>query len=79
VPQLELLTESQMASIKKLHLSSQQAEDALSQGLDKLQQSLVQDMAFDPLSATNHGFQMAIAIGKFEALEGFVSQVNIFS
>ncbi|GAU49877.1 hypothetical protein TSUD_408160 [Trifolium subterraneum] len=76
VPQLEPLTEQQMASIKKLHLSSQQAEDALSQGLDKLQQSLVQDMAFDPFSATNHGFQMAIAIGKFEALEGFVSQAD---
>ncbi|XP_045803323.1 transcription factor TGA3-like isoform X2 [Trifolium pratense] len=76
VPQLDPLTEQQLASIKKLHLSSQQAEDALSQGLEKLQQSLVQDMAVDPFSATNHGFQMAIAITKFEALESFVSQAD---
>lgn len=69
------MTDQQIASINKLRLSSQQAEDALSQGLDKLQQSLVQDMAVDPLTAANHGFQMAIALEKFEGLEGFVSQV----
>ncbi|XP_058781925.1 transcription factor TGA3-like isoform X2 [Vicia villosa] len=76
VPQLELLTDPQMAGIKKLCLCSQQAEDALSQGLDKLQQSLVQDMSVDPFSAVNHGMQMALAIGKFEALEGFVIQAD---
>ncbi|CAL5202900.1 unnamed protein product [Lathyrus oleraceus] len=76
VPQLELLTDPQIASIKKLCLCSQQAEDALSQGLDKLQQSLVQDMSVDPFSGVNHGMQMAFAIGKFEALEGFVAQAD---
>ncbi|XP_004515653.1 transcription factor TGA3-like isoform X2 [Cicer arietinum] len=76
LPQLEPLTDQQIASINKLRLSSQQAEDALSQGLDKLQQSLVQDMAVDPLTAANHGFQMAIALEKFEGLEGFVSQAD---
>lgn len=75
MPQLEPLSDEQMLSIKKLHLSSQQAEDALSQGLNKLQESLVQDMAFVPLNAANHGIQMAIAIDKFEGLEGFVIQV----
>lgn len=76
VPQLEPLSDEQMLSIKKLHLSSQQAEDALSQGLNKLQESLVQDMAFVPLNAANHGIQMAIAIDKFEGLEGFVIQAD---
>lgn len=75
MPQLEPLTDQQIASINNLRLSSQQAEDALSQGLDKLQQSLVHDMAVDPLVAGNFGIQMAIAIEKFEALENFVNQV----
>lgn len=77
VPQLEPLTDQQITRINKLRLSSQQAEDALSQGLDKLQQSLVQDMTVDPLGAENFGIQMAVAIEKFEALEGFVNQVML--
>lgn len=75
MPQLEPLTDQQIASINKLCLSSQQAEDALSQGLDKLQQSLVQDMAVDAFGVGNFGIQMAVAMEKFEALEGFVNQV----
>ena len=75
MPQLEPLTDEQILNIKKLHLSSQQAEDALSQGLDKLLQSLGQDMALDPLNAANHEIRMAIAIDKFEGLDGFVIQV----
>lgn len=76
VPQLEPLTDQQIVGIKNLRQSSQQAEDALSQGLEKLQQSLVLDMAVDPLGVGNFGLQMALAIDKFEALEGFVSQVT---
>ncbi|KAL4358800.1 hypothetical protein AHAS_Ahas08G0013600 [Arachis hypogaea] len=74
VPQLEPLTEQQTASISRLRLSSQQAEDALSQGLDKLQQSLVHNIAVDPLVAGNFGFQMADSIEKIEGLEGFLNQ-----
>ncbi|KAJ1406795.1 hypothetical protein SESBI_24767 [Sesbania bispinosa] len=77
VPQLEPLTEPQIVSINKLRQSSQQAEDALSQGLEKLQQSLVNDMAVDPMSVGNFGIQMSIAIEKFEALESFVSQGSV--
>ncbi|XP_061365337.1 transcription factor TGA3-like [Gastrolobium bilobum] len=76
VPQLEPLTDQQIVSINNLRLSSQQAEDALSQGLDKLQQSLINDMAVDPLGAGVFGFQMAVAMEKFEALEGFVNQAD---
>ncbi|KAK7311593.1 hypothetical protein RJT34_09838 [Clitoria ternatea] len=76
VPQLEPLADEQIASINRLRLSSQQAEDALSQGLDKLQQSLVHDMAVDPLGIGNFGLQMAVAMEKFEALEGFVIQAD---
>ncbi|KAL1344568.1 hypothetical protein HN51_018451 [Arachis hypogaea] len=76
VPQLEPLTEQQTASISRLRLSSQQAEDALSQGLDKLQQSLVHNIAVDPLVAGNFGFQMADSIEKIEGLEGFLNQAD---
>ncbi|KAL2339855.1 hypothetical protein Fmac_007795 [Flemingia macrophylla] len=76
VPQLEPLTEQQIVRINNIRQSSQQAEDALSQGLEKLQQSLVHDMAVDPLGAGNLRLQMALAMEKFEALEGFVSQAD---
>ncbi|KAK7351159.1 hypothetical protein VNO77_10398 [Canavalia gladiata] len=75
-PQLEPLTDQQIGSINNLRLSSQQAEDALSQGLDKLQQSLVHDMAVDLLGGGNFGLPMAVALEKFEALEGFVNQAD---
>lgn len=73
--QLEPLSDQQIVNFNKLRLSSQQAEDALSQGLDKLQQSLVLNIAADPLDMGNLGFQMASAMEKIEALEGFVNQV----
>lgn len=76
VPQLEPLTDQQMASINNLRLSSQQAEDALSQGLDKLQQSMVHNIVVDPLGVGNFEFQMAVAMEKIEALEGFVNQAD---
>jgi transcription factor TGA len=41
VSHLEPLTEQQLMGIYNLQQSSQQAEDALSQGMDALQQSLL--------------------------------------
>ncbi|MED6131372.1 hypothetical protein PIB30_008961 [Stylosanthes scabra] len=76
LPQLEPLTEEQTASISRLRLSSQQAEDALSQGLDRLQQSLVHNIAVDPLVAGNLGFQIADSMEKIEELEGFLNQAD---
>ncbi|XP_019417198.1 PREDICTED: transcription factor TGA4-like isoform X2 [Lupinus angustifolius] len=76
VPQLEPLTDKQMVSINNLRLSSQQAEDALSQGLDKLQQSMVHNIGVDALGAANFEFQIADAMEKIEALEGFVNQAD---
>ncbi|KOM47947.1 hypothetical protein LR48_Vigan07g165100 [Vigna angularis] len=75
VPQLEPLTDQQIVSINKLRLSSQQAEDALSLGLDKLQQSLVHNIPSDPVAIGHYGFEMAAAMDKGEALEGFVNQL----
>ncbi|CAJ2648521.1 unnamed protein product [Trifolium pratense] len=79
VPKLEALTDQQIASINNLRLSSQQAEDALSIGLEKLQQSMIHNIQADPLDFGNYGFQMASAMDKGEAVEGFVIQITLGS
>ncbi|CAL5189344.1 unnamed protein product [Lathyrus oleraceus] len=76
VPKLDALTDEQMGSINNLRLSSQQAEDALSMGLEKLQQSMVYNIQADPLDFGNYGLQMAYAMDKGEALEDFVNQAD---
>ncbi|CAI8585503.1 unnamed protein product [Vicia faba] len=76
VPKLEALTDQQTGSINNLRLSSQQAEDALSMGLEKLQQSMIYNIQADPLEFGNYGLQMAYAMDKGEALEGFVNQAD---
>ncbi|KAK6277415.1 hypothetical protein POUND7_017738 [Theobroma cacao] len=73
--QIEPLTDQQHLEVCNLRQSSQQAEDALSQGIDKLQQNLAQSVAAD-LSSGNYRVQMAAAIDKLEALEGFVNQAD---
>eukprot|EP01018_Ginkgo_biloba_P012339 Gb_28099 [translate_table: standard] len=80
IPQLEPLTEQQFLGICSLQQSSQQAEDALSQGMEALQQSLSETIATGSLSAAsnvaNYMGQMAIAMGKLSNLEGFVRQAD---
>ncbi|KAK8705483.1 hypothetical protein V6N13_049085 [Hibiscus sabdariffa] len=75
VPQIEPLTDQQHLEVCNLRQSSQQAEDALSQGVDKLQQSLAEGVATD-LCSGNYRAQMVDAIDKLEALENFVSQAD---
>ncbi|XP_039114396.1 transcription factor TGA4-like isoform X1 [Dioscorea cayenensis subsp. rotundata] len=77
--QLEPLTEQQVVAVYNLQQSSQQAEDALSQGMDKLQQTLAETLTSDPLdlSGTNNYMeQMTVAVGKLEALVSFVNQAD---
>lgn len=65
--------------ICNLQQSSQQAEEALSQGLEQLHQSLADTVASGSLSdgtdITNYMGHMAIALGKLANLEGFIQQV----
>ncbi|KAE8704417.1 Transcription factor TGA3 [Hibiscus syriacus] len=75
VPQIEPLTDQQHLEVCNLRQSSQQAEDALSRGVDKLQQSLAEGMASD-LCSVNYSAQMVDAIDKLEALENFVNQAD---
>ncbi|XVF46910.1 hypothetical protein PTKIN_Ptkin03bG0066100 [Pterospermum kingtungense] len=74
ISQLDPLTEQQVMGIYSLQHSSQQAEEALTQGLEQLQQSLIDTVAGGP--AIDGMQQMAIALGKLAHLEGFVRQAD---
>ncbi|XP_061364810.1 transcription factor TGA2.3-like isoform X1 [Gastrolobium bilobum] len=83
VNQLEPLTEQQLMGIYNLQQSSQQAEEALSQGMDALQQSLSETLANGSPSPSgssgnvaNYMGQMAMAMGKLGTLEGFLRQAD---
>ncbi|KAL8235717.1 hypothetical protein R6Q59_016798 [Mikania micrantha] len=83
VSHLEPLTEQQLASIDHLQQTSLQAEEALSQGMDALQQSLAETLASDapavpPGSSgmANYMGQMAMAMGKLGSLENFLRQAD---
>ena len=85
VNQLEPLTEQQLVGIYNLQQSSQQAEDALSQGMEALQQSLAETLANGSPgpsgssgNVANYMGQMAMAMGKLGTLEGFLRQVIFY-
>lgn len=73
--QLDPITEQQVMEIYKLQHSSQQAEDALSQGLDQLHRSLTDIIAGGPIiDGINH---MVLAMDKLSSLQGFLHQADI--
>ncbi|KNA13281.1 hypothetical protein SOVF_117840 [Spinacia oleracea] len=83
VNQLEPLTEQQLVGIYNLQQSSQQAEEALSQGMEALQQSLAETLASGTPgpsgssgNVANYMGQMAMAMGKLGTLEGFLRQAD---
>ncbi|XP_068661810.1 transcription factor TGA2-like [Aristolochia californica] len=80
MPQLDPLTEQQFMGICGLQQSSQQAEEALTQGFEQLQQSLADTVANGSLSDGNqvgdYMSQMVLALGKLSNLEGFVRQAD---
>ncbi|GMJ02327.1 TGACG (TGA) motif-binding protein 10 [Hibiscus trionum] len=80
VNQIEPLTEQQIMGICGLQQSTQEAEEALSQGLEALNHSLSDIITSDSLTCppnmNNYMGQMAIAINKLSTLEGFVTQAD---
>ncbi|KAH9607291.1 hypothetical protein KSS87_023189 [Heliosperma pusillum] len=76
LPQIKPVTNQQMEDIIKLQISSRQAEDALSRGMDKLQQTVMQLMFTEMIGMGMYGIQMASALEKLEAIEGFVNQAD---
>lgn len=75
VPLSEPLTEQQRFDAYGLEKSCQQAEDALSQGMEKLQQMLADSVGPGQLVEGNHIPQMDTAMERLEALVSFVNQV----
>ncbi|XP_073306691.1 bZIP transcription factor TGA10-like isoform X1 [Primulina huaijiensis] len=78
--QIEPLTEQQLLGICGLQQSTQEAEEALSQGLEALNQSISETIASDSLSIppnmNTYMGQMASAMNKLSTLEGFVRQAD---
>ncbi|XP_049402391.1 TGACG-sequence-specific DNA-binding protein TGA-2.1-like [Solanum stenotomum] len=81
--QVEPLTEQQLMGIANLQQSSFQAEDALSQGMEALQQSLAETLSNgSPATEGSSGDvancigQMAMAMGKLRTFEGFLRQAD---
>lgn len=73
MPQFEPLTDAQIVNLSKLRHTCRQAEDALTQGIDKLHQTLAQSLAINMGEGGNY---MSATIEGLEALENFLNQVN---
>lgn len=80
IQQLDPLTEQQLMGIYGLKQSSEQAEEALAQGLQQLHQSLADTVAAGTLNegaaVPNYMGLMAIALDKLASLEGFYQQAD---
>ncbi|KAH9555582.1 hypothetical protein CY35_08G122100 [Sphagnum magellanicum] len=80
IPQVEPFTEEQLLGIRTLQLSLQKAEDAISQGMEVLQQSLADTVAASLLGSSpnvaDYMGQMAMALGKLGTVESFVQQAD---
>ncbi|AQK83580.1 Transcription factor PERIANTHIA [Zea mays] len=79
---VEPLTEQQLVGICGLQQSLQQAEDALSQGMEALQQALGDTLAAAATpcaadSVTNYMGQMAVAMSKLATVENFLRQADL--
>ncbi|KAJ6908050.1 transcription factor TGA1-like [Populus alba x Populus x berolinensis] len=76
VPCMEPLTEQQLMDVVNLRQSCQQAEDALSQGLEKLQQNVAETVAAGQLGEASYSPHLETAIEKLEAAARFVQQAD---
>ncbi|KAK1324096.1 TGACG-sequence-specific DNA-binding protein TGA-2.1 [Acorus calamus] len=77
--QLDPLTEQQVMGMCSLQQSSEQAEEALSQGLERLQHSLADTVAGRSTSDDDVGGymgQMTMALGMLSNLENFVQEAD---
>ncbi|THU57046.1 hypothetical protein C4D60_Mb11t23640 [Musa balbisiana] len=80
IRQLDPLTDQQWMGMRGFQHSSQQAEEALSRGLEQVHKSLAQTVAggslSDGIDVGNYVGHAAIAMGKLADLEGFVGQAD---
>ncbi|KAH9615181.1 hypothetical protein KSS87_008039 [Heliosperma pusillum] len=75
-PQLDPLTDQQVMDVYNLKQSCEQAEEALTQGMDKLRQTLAESVAERLFGEGSFSPQMTNAIEKLEALVSFVNQAD---
>ncbi|OIW17869.1 hypothetical protein TanjilG_14115 [Lupinus angustifolius] len=76
IPLIEPLTEQQRGGVCNLLKSCQQAEDALSQGMDKLEQILAETVTARQLDEEAYIPQMVAAMERLESLVRFVNQAD---
>ncbi|KAK4432156.1 bZIP transcription factor TGA10 [Sesamum alatum] len=80
VREIEPLSEQQVVGVCGLQQSTREAEEALSQGLEALNQSLTQTITSDsliiPPNMNTYMSHMALAINKLSTLEGFLHQAD---
>ncbi|CAM8936466.1 unnamed protein product [Rhodiola kirilowii] len=76
ITQIEPLSDQQHISISKLRQSSEQAEEALSKGIDRLQQTLSHSIAAKPIGEGCYLSQVANEMQKLDGLENFVIQAD---
>lgn len=78
MPHFDIMTDQQILDVCNLRQSCQQAEDALSQGMEKLQHTLADCVAGGQLGEGSYIPQVNSAMERLEALVSFVNQVNIY-
>ncbi|XP_039009582.1 transcription factor TGA4-like isoform X2 [Hibiscus syriacus] len=76
VPQIDPLTDHQILEVCNLKQSCQQAEDALSQGMEKLRETVSATLASGQMGQGTYLPQVAMAMEKLEALVNFVNQAD---
>ncbi|XP_076947831.1 transcription factor TGA1-like isoform X2 [Bidens hawaiensis] len=75
MPQIELM-DTQLMKVRSLRQSCEQAEEALNQGMAKLQQTLAQSITIDIMGPASYNTQMNCAMERLEALEIFLNQAD---
>ncbi|XP_076932534.1 transcription factor TGA7-like [Bidens hawaiensis] len=76
MPRFEPLTDTQVVSLSRLRHTCRQAEDALTQGLDKLEQTLAQSVAINVIEGGKYDTLMNSMIEVLESLENFLNQAD---
>ncbi|KAJ0625393.1 putative transcription factor TGA like domain-containing protein [Helianthus annuus] len=76
MPRFEPLTDTQVVNLSRLRHTCRQAEDALTQGLDKLEQTLAQSVTINITEGGNYDTHMSSMIEVAASLENFLNQVR---
>ncbi|KAI3505023.1 hypothetical protein L1887_26878 [Cichorium endivia] len=76
MPWFEPLTDTQIVNLSKLRHTCRQAEDALTQGIDKLEQTLAQSVAINITEGANYDTWMISTMEELQALENFLNQAD---